>query len=298
MKTNVLNSKEKTLIQNILIQREESAKLISNFVYNKLHQNISKKEFIFIKRIMMERKQNAIKIQSFFRGYIIRKKIKYYISKMRTCYLIETGFTQNFKNLQMIVLYKNKNKVFDLCYDKFFNKYIFFMDRASINKDIYKIQFINEGRIIIDSNHDTIEENNIYYNIIDFKKIRKNEEKNLNKNKIQIKSSCIYLKEKKLLLIPKNNIIEEEEEEKEKENNILKSEESLDKYILGGSTRIETPIKKSNNNIKIGKLGSSSIFKKKKSNPLKGILKIRSLNRKLTRDSTLKVKFGEIEFSY
>ena len=80
MKTSQLNLKEKALIKNILIQREESAKLISNFVSNKLHQNISKKEFIIIKRIMIERKQNAIKIQSFFRGYIIRKKIQYYIS--------------------------------------------------------------------------------------------------------------------------------------------------------------------------------------------------------------------------
>jgi phosphoglycerate-specific signal transduction histidine kinase len=53
---------------------------------------------------------------------MIRKKIQYYISKIRTCYLIETGFSQTFKNLQMIVLYNNKNKVFDLCYDKFFNK--------------------------------------------------------------------------------------------------------------------------------------------------------------------------------
>lgn len=294
MKTNALNSKEKALIKNILIQREESAKFISNFVSNKLHQNIFKKEFIFIKRIIRERKQNAIKIQSFFRGYIIRKKIQYYINKMRTCYLIETGFSHNFKNLQMIVLYNNKNKVFDLCYDKFFNKYIFFMDRALINKDIYKIQFINEGRIIIDSNHETIEENDIYYNIIDFKKIRKTEEKNAKKNKIIIKSSCIYLKEKKLLLIPKNIIIENEE----KENIMLKSRESLDISILGGSTRIETPNKKSNNNIKIRKLGSSYIFKKKNSCALKGILKLRSSKRKLTRESTLKVKFGEIEFSY
>ena len=294
MKTSQLNLKEKALIKNILIQREESAKLISNFVSNKLHQNISKKEFIIIKRIMAERKQNAIKIQSFFRGYIIRKKIQYYISKMRTCYLIETGFSQNFKNLQMIVLYKNKKKVFDLCYDNFFNKYIIFMDRTLIKKDKYKIQFINEGRIIIDSNHDTIEENEIYYNIIDFKKIRKSEENNLKNNKIQIKSSCIYLKEKKLLLIHKNNIIEDEE----KENNIPKSEESLDKSIMGGSTRIETPIKKLNHNIKYRRLGSSMIFKKKKSCVLKGILKPRSSNRKLTRESTLKVKFGEIEFSY
>ena len=294
MESNKFNPKEKALIKNILTQRKESAKIISNILYNKLYQNISKKEYIIIKRIIIVRKNNSIKIQSFFRGYMIRKKIQYYISKIRTCYLIETGFSQTFKNLQMIVLYNNKNKVFDLCYDKFFNKYIFFMDRALINKDIYKIQFINEGKIIIDSNHETFEENGIYCNIIDFKKIKKKEEKYLKKNKTQIKSSCKFLKEKNILLIPKNININDNEE---KDNNEFKSRESLDISGLGGSTRIETPIKALRNDIKIKNLGSSSLFSKKKSCKLKGILKLRSLNRKLSsKQNSLKVKFGDIEF--
>ena len=44
-------------------------------------------------------------------------------------------------NLQMIVYHHyNKNKVFDLCHDKFFNKYIIFMDKTLIHKKTYKIQ--------------------------------------------------------------------------------------------------------------------------------------------------------------
>ena len=220
----------------------------------------------------------------------MRQKIQYYLSKTRTCYLIETGFTQNFKNLQMIAHIKNKNKVFDLCYDKFFNKYIYFMDRTLIHKNTYKIQFINEGKIIIDSTYEAYEEKGIYYNKIDFKKIRKKEEKKIKNNEKEIKSACIFLKEKNLNLFNKINIKEDVKKE-------FKSEESLDNSKLEGSTRIETPIRKMKNSLSSSK--SNSIFKKKKSCILKGILKTRSSNdRKLTKQNSLKVTFGTTEFSY
>ncbi len=286
-----LKEKENSLIKTILSQRKESAKIISNKVYNYLNKNISRKEFIIIKRIIFTRNNNSIKIQSFFRGYLVRKKIQYYISKTRTCYMIETGFTQHFRNLQMIVLYNNKNKVFDLINDEFFDKYIFFMDRALINKDLYKIQFINEGRIIIDSNYETLEENGIYYNVIDFKKIRKAEEKILRKNKIQIKSACAFLKQKNLSFCSKYNNINEEEKNENREFSFFSS---LDNSKLFGSTRLETPIKKLKHSLI---LDSSRLFKKKKSCILKGILKTRSHNRKLSQQSNLKVKFGSIEIS-
>ena len=222
--------------------------------------------------------------------------MQYYISKTRTCYLIETGFTQNFKNLQMIVLFNNKNKVFDLCHDKFFNKYILFMDRTLINKDTYKIQFINEGRIIIDSNYEAFEENGIYYNRIDFKKIRKNEEEIIKNNKNTIKSSIKVLKEKNLCVIP-SKIISELSSINENGKNInleYDSKDSIELSKLGGSTRIETPVKQLKNSLN---LNSSHGFKKKKSFKIKGILKPKfSFDRNLSKHNSLKVKFGNIEF--
>ena len=44
------------------------------------------------------------------------------------------------------------------------------MERTSVDEDTYNVQFIHEGRILIDSLYDTIEENEIYYNQINFKK--------------------------------------------------------------------------------------------------------------------------------
>ena len=272
--------KEIFLINTILTQRKEASKIISNQIYNILSKHISKKEYIIIKRIIFTRKNSAIKIQSFIRGYLIRQKIQNYISKTRTCYLIETGFTKKFKNLQMIVHLNNKNKVFDLYHDKFFNKYIFFMDRTLIHKKTYKIQFINEGKIIIDSNYETYEEKGIYYNIIDFKKIKKNEEKRIKNNDIEIKSACNFLKEKNLSIYSKNTINEDEKNE-------FKSRESLD-------TRIDTP-----NKILKNIDYSNPILKRRKSCILKGILKTRSsTDRKLRKYNSLKVTFGMAEFSY
>ena len=292
-----LKQKENALIASILTQRKEAAKKISSKLHDILYNNFQKKEKIIIQRIIIARKNNSIKIQSYFRGYIIRKKIQYYISKSSTCYLIETGFTQNFKNLQVVVLFHKKNKVYDLCHDKFFNKYIFFINRALINKDTYKVQFINEGRIIIDSNHEAFEENGIYYNRIDFQKIRKNEEQNIRNNKNIVKSAIIFMKEKNLSIIPNKKISELNctIEDEKNENLEYGSKESMDLSKCGGSTRIETPIKKLKNSVN---LNSASGFKKKKSCKLKGILKQRSsFDRKLSKHNSLKVKFGNIEIS-
>ena len=300
MDTKKNKEKQKALIDAIISQRKESAKTISNIVHNIMESNISRKKFIFIKRIIIERKKSAIKIQTYFRSYIIQKKVKYYITKIRTCFAIESGFSQIFKNLQIIVLFNNKNKVFDLCYDKFFNKYIFYLERALVDKDTYKVQFINEGRIIIDSHYDTTEENGIYYNLIDFKKIREKEEKNLIKKNEEIKSICNYLKKKGIWIISQKSIDELniKKIQEEIENNRVKSLDNLDSLNLEKSMRFVSPHKKQRSSSRLGNSGSSFIFHKKKSCLIKGILKMRASHERQIGNPGLKVKFGYIEFSY
>ena len=290
--------KENALINTIITQRKKSAETISNILYNILDKDISRKKIIFIKRLIIARKDSAIKIQSIFRAFLVYKKIHYYISKIRTCFLIKSSFIQNFKNLQIIVFLNNQTKIFDLNYDKFFNKYIFFMDRSLVNNETYKVQFISEGRIIIDSLYDTIEEEGVYYNLIDFNKFRKQEDKNLKKRMTQIKSGCSFLRKKGLWIIHKNALnsttIEEESEE-----NKVKSLDNFDKFNLGGSMKFETPTKKKmRSSARLQNLGSSFVLHKKKNSLLKGILKIRSSNERRMGNSGMKVKFGDIEFSY
>ena len=290
--------KEKALINTIIAQRKKSAKTISNILYNILDKDISRKKIIFIKRLIIARKNSAIKIQSIFRSYLVYKKIHYYISKIRTCFLIKSSFRQNFKNLQIIVFLNNQTKIYDLNYDTFFNKYIFFMDRSLVNNETYKVQFISEGRIIIDSLYDTIEEEGVYYNLIDFNKFRRQEDKNLRKNMAQIKSGCIFLRNKDLWVIHKN-VLNSVMIEEESEDNKVKSFDSYDKLNLGGSMRFETPTKKKmRSSARLQNLGSSFVLHRKKNSLLKGILKIRSSNERRMGNTGTKVKFGDIEFSY
>lgn len=290
--------KENALINTIIAQRKKSAKTISNILYNILDKDISRKKIIFIKRLIIARKDSAIKIQSVFRAFLVYKKIHYYISKIRTCFLIKSSFIQNFKNLQIIVFLNYQTKIFDLNYDKFFNKYIFFMDRSLVNNETYKVQFISEGRIIIDSLYDTIEEEGVYYNLIDFNKFRKQEDKNLKKRITQIKSGCSFLRKKGLWVIHKNALNSSTIEEESEENKV-KSLDSFGKFNLGGSTKFETPTKKKmRSSARLQNLGSSFVLHKKKNSLLKGILKIRSSNERRMTNSGMKVKFGDIEFSY
>ena len=300
MNTNKKTQRQKVLINAIMSQRKQSAKTISNIVHNIIENNISRKKFIFIKRIIIARRNSAIKIQTYFRAYIIKKKVGYYITKIRTCFLIESGFKQNFRNLQIIVLFNNKSKVFDLCYDKFFNKYIFYMDRTLVDKDTYKVKFIDEGKIIIDSHYETVEENGIYYNLIDFKKIRENEEKNLIKKNEEIKSICNFLKRKGISIISQKSLDELNirKIKEEIENNRVKSEDNFDSLNLERSMRIVTPHRKQRSSSRLGNSYSSFAFHKKKNCLIKGILKMRSSHERQIGNPSLKVKFGYIEFSY
>ena len=194
--------KKDILINIILYERKQKAIKISSFLKNKLIQKIKLKKFILQQRI----NNNIILLQKNFRGYLIRKKITDYISKIRTSYLIKTGIEEKIKNLQMIVFFNNKNKIFNFTYDKFFQNFILFMDRTNVQKRQYKIQFICDGKVIIDPQFPTQEENGMYINIIDFKNVKEIEEKRREENMVLIKTCVKNLKKKGLSVLPKSYI--------------------------------------------------------------------------------------------
>ena len=194
--------KKEILMNIILYERKQQAIKISSFLKNKLIQKIKLKKFILQQRI----NNNIILLQKNFRGYLIRKKITDYISKIRTSYLIKTGIEEKIKNLQMIVFFNNKNKIFNFTYDKFFQNFILFMDRTNVQKRQYKIQFICDGKVIIDPQFPTQEENGMYINIIDFKNVKEIEEKRREENMVLIKTCVKNLKKKGLSVLPKSYI--------------------------------------------------------------------------------------------
>ena len=199
---NSYQTKKDILMNIILYERKQKAIKISSFLKNKLIQKIKLKKFILQQRI----NNNIILLQKNFRGYLIRKKITDYISKIRTSYLIKTGIEEKIKNLQMIVFFNNKNKIFNFTYDKFFQNFILFMDRTNVQKRQYKIQFICDGKVIIDPQFPTQEENGMYINIIDFKNVKEIEEKRREENMVLIKTCVKNLKKKGLSVLPKSYI--------------------------------------------------------------------------------------------
>ena len=266
-------AKKEILMNIILYERKQQAIKISSFLKNKLIQKIKVKKFILQQKIL----NNILLLQKNFRGYLIRKKITDYLSKIRTSYLIITGVQEKIKNLQMIVFFNNKNKIFNFTYDNFFQNFILFMERTNVQKGQYKIQFICDGRVIIDPQFPTQEENGMYINIIDFKEVKEIEEKHREENMNLIKNCVKYLKKNGLSVLPKSYI-----------ESYLKNEKSL-KDENSNSEVDDNELTRSTNNLRKKKsdsdilrnLSSSYAFRSrtkkfgsfKKSSKIKGILK-------------------------
>ena len=227
-------AKKEILMNIILYERKQQAIKISSFLKNKLIKKIKLKKFILQQKIL----NNILLLQKNFRGYLIRKKITDYLSKIRTSYLIITGVQEKIKNLQMIVFFNNKNKIFDFTYDNFFQNFILFMERTNVQKRQYKIQFIYDGRVIIDPQFPTQEENGMYINIIDFKEVKEIEEKHREENMNLIKNCVKYLKKNGLSVLPKSYI-----------ESYLKSEKNL-KYDNSYSEGDDNEITRSTTNLR------------------------------------------------
>ena len=299
MESSYLQKKE-IVINIILYERKQQAMKISSFLKNKINQNVKIKKFILRQKIL----NTILLIQKNFRGYLIRKKVTDYLSKIRTSYLIKSGIEENIKNLQMIVFFNNKNKIFDFYYDKFFEKFIFFLDRTKVQKHQYKIQFICDGRVIIDPQFPTTsDENGMYINIIDFDLVKRTENKHREENNILIKECCDYLKKNNLSVLPKSFV-----------ESYLKSEKNKNDgdYLYDDNELIRSMnlIKKENSDSKVQRnlsnLSNSTHFEMraiksfKKIHKLRGILKQgrRNMFKNNSDINQRKVSFGWREESF
>ena len=298
--------KKDILINIILYERKQKAIKISAFLKNKLIQKIKLKKFILQQKII----NNIVLLQKNVRGYLIRKKITDYISKIRTSYLIKTGIQEKIKNLQMIVFFSNKNKIFNFTYDKFYQNFILFMERTNVQKRQYKIQFICDGKVIIDPQFPTQEENGMYINIIDFKHVKEIEEKHLEENIILIKNCVKFLKKKGLSVLPKSYIESYLKNEKKFKHNESLSSDGDENDDDNEGTRSSNKLRKKKSDSDILRNFSSSNrnnFRRKKYGSFRklhkivGILKTPRSMSKTNSDfnnSNKKVSFGWREESF
>lgn len=265
--------KKDILINIILYERKQQAIKISSFLKNKLIQKIKLKKFILQQKI----NNNIILLQKNIRGFLIRKKITDYISKIRTSYLIKTGIQEKIKNLQMIVFFNNKSKIFNFTYDKFFENFILFMERTNVQKRQYKIQFICDGKVIIDPQFPTQEENGMYINIIDFRNVKEIEEKHREENMSLIKNCVKFLKKKGLSVLPKSYIESYLNNEKFfKEDNLSEGDDNDDNEITRSTNKLRK--KKSDSDIlRNYSSNNAKIFRRKKFGSFKKMAKIKGI---------------------
>ena len=265
--------KKDILINIILYERKQQAIKISSFLKNKLIQKIKLKKFILQQKI----NNNIILLQKNIRGFLIRKKITDYISKIRTSYLIKTGIQEKIKNLQMIVFFNNKSKIFNFTYDKFFENFILFMERTNVQKRQYKIQFICDGKVIIDPQFPTQEENGMYINIIDFKNVKEIEEKHREENMSLIKNCVKFLKKKGLSVLPKSYIESYLNNEKFfKEDNLSEGDDNDDNEVTRSTNKLRK--KKSDSDIlRNYSSNNAKIFRRKKFGSFKKMAKIKGI---------------------
>ena len=276
-----IEEKEDCIVSEIIEQRRQSANLIIS-KYKLLYESkLTLKNFFILHEILMKRKKAQEKILTSIRGYMIRKNITSYLSKIKTSFIITTAI-EGYDDLRM--------KIFDVVKDPFLNKLAIYIPRNKITKNEYKVNFISkEGTIVIDPSYFTSEENGNFVNIINFARIKKEEIEKAKENARELKFVLMYLKSEGIKFTEKGVEFEKDE--------------------LGDSTASNSPQLR-----KMKRRASMSVpfkrmmnFKKLSNLPKpKSILKLSStqvsanpIRRRTSVANDLKrVSFGSVEFSY
>lgn len=202
-KENCQKNYKQLLVDNILYQRKRSAIQISLFTKRKLLQ-LKAKRRLLIHRILKGREKLIIRIQSVFRGYVIRKDWR----NISLCDLVffydindnmihkltmnnnqnNNTFNNNCKgngydkkgliNIKLCI-YKNgkKGKQIQFYYSRGLKSYYLPLLKRGVIKNRYKVNFIVNDQTIIDPRYDVSnDDKGNFYNIIskamiiDFKK--------------------------------------------------------------------------------------------------------------------------------
>jgi len=313
--------RKKMIIEHILNSRKESVnKIINKYKYYKNSYNniLNFKKNLIIQNIINSHINKTSILLKNIRGFLIRKKVHDYLSKVKTCYILESNLDA--KTGAYLKVYTGKKPIiFQFDYDSFLNKYVIYIPRKKITKSEYKANFIQNNEIILDMNYLTKEENGIYVNVINFDIIRREENKEAEKTKTLVKKLVRYLNRKGLSVVRQKNEFKLEEEE-ECEELVFHSDEENDKESTNDDSKKNLKFKKvqfgTNADLRRNSVATVSAFKNKlylkqfKTNPKlhcitkpKSILKLDLVkeenleNRIRKRRNTMKVFTKKVSFA-
>jgi len=239
--------KKKMIIEHILNSRKENAnKIINKYKNHKYSYNniLNFKKNLIIQNIINFRLNKTNILLKNIRAFLIKKKVHDYLSRVKTCYILESNLDG--KSGAYLKVYSGKKPIiFQFDYDNFLNKYVIYIPRKKITKSEYKANFIKNNEIILDMNYLTTEENGIYVNVINFDIIRREEIKNAEKTKNLVKKLVRYLKRKGLSVVPQKILKEFKlEEEDECDELVFHSDEENDKESTNDDSKKNLKSKK------------------------------------------------------
>ena len=173
------------IINKIIDERKNSIEKIQNFL-----MKIKSKRTLLIHILLDKRRENSITIQRYFRFFTMRKLIKKINHREETNFSIVSSI-KYVKHIDLkVYLSDNQFKIFPFEFCKLRKLFVLYIPRNICNKRVFKVNFIADGKIIIDpiykADYD-VSKLGMFYNILDFNKIEKFEkiqredrERNLN----------------------------------------------------------------------------------------------------------------------
>ena len=161
------------LIQHIIQLRKKASLIIKSFLQKKFIEIKQKKNYLK-NRILLNFKQNLVKIQSAFRGFLVRKSFeRFYLADYVFLYninkhsIVDSGkeVEENKVKLQMVA--KKKQRNIQMAYSRYLKSFYVPIVSKGMLKKHYKVNFIINGKPIIDSRFQVGSDNKgNFYNII------------------------------------------------------------------------------------------------------------------------------------
>lgn len=154
------------------------------------------KKGLLVSSILEQRAAAITKIVSNFKMLMKRKEIQEFLSKKKKYYIIKSGIGSCHGLKLKVLLSNNKEKIFPFEYCKYLEKDVIYIPKKNISSKMYQVNFISNGKVIIDPNYRCEKIGEQYINIINFEKFTKEEIEEEQNFKREIKYYMSYLRRK------------------------------------------------------------------------------------------------------
>ena len=169
--------KHKAFLINAVLEKRKKAALKIECFFERLKSLRKIRDYYLIQKIIMNRREAAIKIQRQLRYFILSKKIHILNLKISNCYQICCSISNVTKiDIKIFLSSKNFDKytIVSLKFCPLRKFFVLDFPKIKFNKNkICYFNFIINGNTVIDSSYESVYKNDTFVNVIDFSKVDK-----------------------------------------------------------------------------------------------------------------------------